>query len=207
MLETGTTTIALTCKEGVVLSADKRASSYFFIASKDIPKIHAIDLRKAMTISGSVGDAQTLVRWIKSQLFVHRTREGKPLSTKGAATLLSNVLFSYKYYPFLVQLILAGYEDETPEIYSIDAIGGITKEKFVSTGSGSPIAYGVLENEYRENLSLEDALKIAAKGIHTSMQRDSATGNGIDLVAITEKGVERYPKEEVEKILKEALKK
>ena len=203
ILETGTTTIAITCKDGVVLSSDRRASSWFFIASNDIQKVHQIDDKKVMTIAGSVGDAQTLVRWIQTQLRTYKTKEGKTMSTKAATTLLANAMFSYKFYPFMVQLLLAGYEDNKAEIYSLDAIGGITKEKFVSTGSGSPMAYGVMESEYKDNMPLKDTLKMAAKGIAIAMKRDCATGDGIDLVAITSEGFRRYSKEEIEKILKE----
>ena len=149
----GTTTVALVGTDGVVMAADMRASMGYLIANKEAEKVNLIDDHMAMTIAGSVGDAQTLIRWMRAETNLYKMNNKKGMSIKSATTLLANILQGNKYYPFMVQLLLGGYDDDGPSVYSIDAIGGVTTEKFTSTGSGSPVAYGVLESQYKTGLT------------------------------------------------------
>ncbi len=199
IVKTGTTTLGLVCSDGIVFASDKRATMWHFIADKNIQKVYRITDHIAMTTAGSVGDAQALVRYIQSEINLYETREGRQMSIKGATTLMSNILFGYKMIPFLVQLIIGGV-DKTPHLFSLDPGGGITSENFISTGSGSPIAYGVLETNYKENKTIKENLSLAVKSINTAMKRDSATGDGVDLVSIDKQGFKRYSKEEIEKL-------
>lgn len=198
----GTTTVGLVGGDGVVLAADMRASMGFFIANKQAKKIHKIDEHIGMTIAGSVGDAQALVRWMQAELRLYKLQNNEPMPVKAAATLLSNILFQQKFFPFLVQLLLSGVDAKGPSIYNLDPIGGVTTEKFTSTGSGSPVAYGVLESHYKEGMKVDELLPLAAKAINIAMKRDAATGDGINLVSITSKGYRQYSKEEIESLLK-----
>ncbi len=198
----GTTTVGLVGKDGVVLAADMRASMGYFIANKEAEKIHKLDDRIGMTIAGSVGDAQALVRWMQAELRLYNLQNGKHMSVESTATLLSNILFQQKFFPFLVQLVVAGVDENGPSIFNLDPIGGVTTEKYTSTGSGSPVAYGVLESNYKEGMNVEQLLPIAARAINIAMKRDAATGDGINLVSITSKGYKKYSKEEIETLLK-----
>ncbi|MFA5382111.1 MAG: archaeal proteasome endopeptidase complex subunit beta [Candidatus Micrarchaeia archaeon] len=199
-VKTGTTTLGLICSDGVVFASDKRATMWHFIADKNIQKIYNITDYIAITTAGSVGDAQALVRYMQSEIKLYETREQRKMTIQGATTLMSNILFGYKMFPFYVQLIIGGVDKE-PKLYSLDPGGGITSENFISTGSGSPIAYGVLETNYKINKTIKENLPIAVKSIATAMKRDSATGDGIDLVSIDKSGFKRYSKEEIEKLL------
>ncbi len=199
-LKTGTTTVGLVCSDGVILASDKRASMGYFIASKDVQKIAQIDDKIAMTIAGSVADAQALIKLMQAELKLYKLKNGKNASVKAASSLLANIMFQYKVFPFYVQLLVAGIEDK-PEIYSLDPLGGITDEKFASTGSGSPVAYGLLESSYVKNGTVKENLPVAAKAIKVAMARDCATGEGIDLVTITKAGFKRHDKEDVAKLL------
>jgi proteasome beta subunit len=199
-LKTGTTTVGLACADGVVLASDRRATMGYFIASKDVPKVFQIDDKIAMTVAGSVADAQFLVRLLQAECRLYKLRHGKPMSTKNAAQLLSNLMFQYKFFPYWVQLIVAGY-DEKAEIYSLDPLGGVTEEKFTSTGSGSPVAYGVIEESYKEDMTVKDMIPIAAKAVAMAMRRDAATGEFVDVVTITKAGFKRLEKAEVAKIV------
>lgn len=198
----GTTTVGLICSDGIVFAADRRASMGYFIAAKDVDKIHQIDDRLALTIAGSVADAQSLVRLMQAELKLYKMRNGEPMSLTAATTLLSNILFQYKMFPFYVQLLLGGV-DKTPAIYSLDPIGGVTTENIVSTGSGSPMVYGLLEDQYREGKPIKENIKLALRGIATAMKRDAATGENIDLVHISKDGFKRYGRDEVKKLLQE----
>ncbi len=198
----GTTTVAMVGVDGVVLAADQRASMGFFIADKNAVKIHKLDDHIGLTIAGSVGDAQALIRWMQAELRLYKYRNNKHMSIKGTATLLSNILFQQKYFPFLVQLIVAGVDEDGPAIFNLDPIGGMGSERYTSTGSGSPVAYGVLETHYKEGMTVRELLPVAAKAIATAMKRDAATGDGIKLVSITkEGGYKEYSKEEIQEYL------
>ncbi|MEM0438159.1 MAG: archaeal proteasome endopeptidase complex subunit beta [Candidatus Micrarchaeia archaeon] len=197
----GTTTVGLVGRDGVVLAADMRASMGYFIANKETDKIHKIDEHIGVTIAGSVGDAQALVRWMQAELKLYRLQNNTPMTVRAASTLLSNILFQQKWFPFLVQMLVAGYDEKGPSIYNLDPIGGVTSEKYTSTGSGSPVAYGVLESHYREGMKVEELLPIAVKAINIAMKRDAATGDGINLVSITQKGYKVYTKEEIQSLL------
>ncbi len=188
----GTTTVGVTFKDGVVLAADKRASMGNFIAGKGVDKIHPVADKMAITLAGSVGDAQTLVRVLRAELELYKYAKGSPMSVKSAATLLSNILQGNKYFPYYVQLVIAGY-DEQPQLYDLDPFGGLIPEKYTSTGSGSVTAYGYLDAHFKESMGEDEAVKLAVNSVHAAMKRDSATGEGIDALVITDKGVKRLP--------------
>ena len=199
-LDTGTTTVGLVCKDGIVLASDKRATMGSFIASREVDKIYPIDETSAMTVAGAVGDAQALVRIIQAETNLYKYRMDKPMSAKAISMVLANLLQNYKFYPFYVQLLIGGTVDQN-EVYSIDALGGYTSEKMTSTGSGSPIAYGVLESEYDENASLDQTTRLAAKAVSTAMKRDSASGEAVEVAVITKAGYRKLSKEEVGRLL------
>lgn len=199
--KTGTTTVGLVSKDSVVLASDRRATMGYFIASKDIDKIYPITDKIAMTIAGSVGDAQTLVRWMKAEIKLYELKHDKKATVEAAATLLANILSQYKFFPFFVQLLIGGI-DVKPRLFSVDMLGGVTEEKMTATGSGSPIAYGVLEELFKEGAVTEVNTTIAAKSVHAAMKRDAASGERIDLVVVDKKGFKRMSKEEVNKLLK-----
>ncbi|VVC02921.1 Proteasome subunit beta [Candidatus Bilamarchaeum dharawalense] len=198
--QTGTTTVGLVCKDGIVLASDRRATMGYLIASKDIDKVYQVSDRIAMTIAGGVGDAQTLIRWMTAELKLYELKNEKPATVEAAATLLANILTQYKFYPFFVQLLIGGM-DERPRLFSVDMLGGVTEEKLTSTGSGSPIAYGVLEELYREDKDITTNLTIAAKAVSAAMKRDAASGERVDLTMVTKSGFKRLTKDEVSKLL------
>lgn len=199
--KTGTTTVGLVCTDGVVMASDRRATMGYLIASKDIDKIYPVNDTIAMTVAGSVGDAQMLVRWMKAEIKLYELKHEKKISVKGAATLLSNILANSKIIPFFVQLLIGGVSEGSSELYSVDMLGGITKEKMTSTGSGSPIAYGVLEELFSENSESKINLKIAAKAVRAAMKRDAASGERVDLVLINKNGFKRFSKDYVKRLI------
>ena len=196
-IKKGTTTCALTCKDGVVLAADTRASAGFFIADKHVMKIQKIDRNIGMTMAGGVADAQNLVDIMRYNANIYRLTDKDPIPIKSAARLCSNVLFNQRYFPFFVQIILAGVDKtkEEGQIYNIDLFGSMTSEKFISTGSGSPVAYGYLETEFKENLTVNDAYKLAIQAIAAAIRRNSGTGDGINVVIIDKDGYRELSKE------------
>jgi proteasome beta subunit len=184
-LKTGTTTVGITCKDGVVMGADMRATMGHLIAHKQTEKLFKIDNHLAMTIAGSVGDAQTLVRWLTAEVELYQVKRGAPMSVRAASTLMANILNQRKFTPFYVQLLVGGVDLEGGAIYSLDAAGGSIPDKFVTTGSGSVFVYGVLEDHFKDNMTVEEGLDLAVRGIAAAMKRDSASGDGMNVASIT----------------------
>ena len=193
----GTTTCALTCKDGVVLAADTRASAGYFIADKHVMKIQKVDRHIGMTMAGGVADAQNLVDIMRYNANIYRLTNKALMPIKSAARLCSNVLFNQRVYPFFVQMILAGVDKskEEGQIYNIDLFGSMTSEKFISTGSGSPVAYGYLETEFKPNLSVNDGYKIVIHAVAAAIKRNSGTGDGISAVIVDNNGYRELSKE------------
>jgi len=203
----GTTTIGLACSDGVVLVADRRASMGTFIASKKAKKIHKLNSHVAATIAGSVGDAEAIIRLIQAEAALFEMNNKERMSTKAVANLMANILQGSKYFPYLVQVIVGGF-DKKASVYTLDPVGGLIEENMASTGCGSPVAYGVLELEYSEDKTVKDNILVALKAMSSTLQRDTATGDGLCVVTITAEGFREYKDEEVDDLLKKlALKK
>lgn len=199
----GTTTIGLVCDTGVVLATERRATMGHFIASKDAKKVYQIDDLIAMTTAGSVGDAQRLVKWMQVESRLYKMRREESMTVKGIVSLLANILSGNRYYPYFVQLLVGGFDKNGPSVYSLDAIGGIIEEKkAVSTGSGSPMAYGVLEDRYVEKMPIDEGVELAVRALHNAMKRDSASGDGIEVIKITSEGYIKIDDTEIERLRK-----
>lgn len=199
--KTGTTTVGVVCKGAVVLGAEKKATMGYMVATKAAEKIMRLDEHIAMTIAGLEGDAQALGRLVKAELQLYRLQEEKRISVQGAASLVSNILYSRRFYPYIVQLVVGGY-DRGPRLFSFDPSGSMTEEKeYFSTGSGSPFAMGVLEAQFKPGMELDAAKKMVARAIKSAMERDIASGGkGIDLVVIDGRGFHQMEPEEAMKL-------
>jgi proteasome beta subunit len=197
----GTTTVGVICNDGIVLGSENRATMGNFIASKKAKKIYQIDDLVAMTTAGLVGDAQTLVRFIMVETNLYRMRRTEPMTVKGIVTLMSNILNGNRFFPYFVQLLVGGVDYDGSHIYSLDAMGGLSKEdEIVSTGSGSPIAYGVLEDRYHDGMKIDEGIELAVRALHTAMKRDSASGEGIDIVTIEKAEYKQIEKDRIDAI-------
>jgi proteasome beta subunit len=197
----GTTTIGLIAKDAVVLAAEQKSTMGYMVDSKVAQKVYQLDNHVGLTIAGSVGDALAMVRLLKAQLKLFKLERG-PITLKAAATLLSNILQGSKYFPYINQFILAGYDKE-PGVYSFDPFGGFDfKDKFYSTGSGSPFAYGVLEAEFKENMTVEEAIALIIRAIKTAIERDIGSGGKEIQVAVIDKnGFRELSKQDLKKYL------
>lgn len=202
-LKTGTTTIGLVCDKTIVLGAERKATMGYLVASKQAKKILKIDEHIGMSIAGVVGDAQALDRYIKAELKLYRLREESSIPVKAAATLIANILYSRRFYPYIVQLVVGGYDDK-PRLFSLAPDGSVMEEEeYFSTGSGSPIAFGVLEDGFRKGMNVDDAKKLVIRALKSAIQRDIASGGaGIDMAIIDSRGFREIPEDEVKKLAK-----
>ena len=198
----GTTTVGMVCADGVVTGADTRATMGDYVSNTDVRKVHKIDSNIGMTIAGGVGDAQELIRVMKAQNEMYKMNENRSMSPKSAASLLSIILQQNKGFPYYVQLIVAGMDDDTPQIFSLDPFGGnVVESKFAITGSGTELAAGYLEDAYKKDLPTKEAVKYVAKALTVAMKRNSATGNGMIIAVISKSGYLEYAGKDLEKIL------
>jgi len=199
---TGTTTVGLVFAGGVILATEKRATMGYMIASKRAKKVYQIADRIGMTIAGGVGDAQQLTRIITVECNLYQIRRSRTITVGAASTLLSNYLNQNRYMPYYVQLLVGGIDEHGPSVYSVDAMGGATKEEdIVSTGSGSPMAYGVLEDRYSPNMKEEEAIELAVRALKAAMKRDAGSGEGIHVVVITKDKYQELDEDVLKKYL------
>ena len=197
----GTTTIGVVCKDGVILASDTRVTMGSYIAHKHGKKIYKIDDHLAMTISGTVADAQRTVDILTAQAQLYRLEKDRPIPVSSAARLIANLLFSARYAPLVTQVLIGGVDDTGPHVFSLDPLGSLTEEKCVATGSGSPIAYGVLEDRYKEEVSVKELLPVIVKAVDSAMKRDVASGDSFNVAIVNEMGYRELTKEEKEQQL------
>lgn len=187
-----TTVVGLKCTDGVVLASDRRASKGGMIGSKAVKKIYLLNDTKAVAIAGQLSDANYLINLVKAESKLMEFERGFVLSVKESSKLLSNLLYTgmRSYAPFITEMLVAGVDDAGPGLFEADISGAVTEEKFTSSGSGSPIAFGVLEASYKDGITTEEGAEIATKAVSAAMERDPGSGNGITVLLIKQKGVE-----------------
>ena len=199
--KTGTTILGIVCKDGVVIATERRATMGTLIAHKATKKLYQIDNHLALATAGLVGDLQVLSRYLSAETKLYSLKRDAEMSVHSAATLLSNILNSRKFAPYYVQLILGGWDSTGGHVYSLDAAGGSIPDKYTAGGSGSPYAFGVLEDQFQDDMTVNDGIELALRAVTAAMNRDSASGNGADVAVITEKEFKMIPEEEIKKRL------
>ena len=197
----GTTTLGVVCKDGVILASDTRVTMGFYVAHKHGKKVYKIDDHLAMTIAGTVADAQRTVDILTVNAQLYKINLGRPLPVSSAARLIANLLFSARYVPLMTQVLVGGVDDTGPHIFNLDPFGSLTEEKSVSTGSGSPIVYGILEDKYKEGMSVKELLPVVVKAVNAAMKRDSASGDSYNVVVIDNKGYRELAEKEKKQLL------
>ena len=184
----GTTTVGIKTGEGVVLCADMRASAGYFIANNNTMKIQKIDHHAGLTLAGGVADAQNITDVLRYHANLHRLRKSTPIPIQSLARLTSLLFHQNRGYPFIADILVGGYDGNGPALFNIDMFGSVEAKSFVTTGSGSPVAYGVLEDEYRDDLSVEDAKRLALVAVKAAIVRNIGTGDGINIAVMDKDG-------------------
>ncbi len=201
-LETGTTTAGIICRDAVIVASESKSTMGYLISSKNAQKIYQVDDKIAITTAGGAGDTQAIIRMLKAEINLYKTTRNKEFTVKAAGTLLSNLLNAYRYYPYMAMLIIAGHDKDGFHLCTIDPVGGLEEDKYASTGSGSPFAYGVLENDFREGMPKEDAIRLAVRSIRSARERDIFSGGKIAVVVIDKNGMETVPEEKIKELSK-----
>jgi len=197
----GTTTVGIQAKDGVVLCADMRASAGYFIANNNTMKIQQIDDHAGLTLAGGVADAQNIVDILRYHANLHRIQKQEPIPMKSLTRLTSLIFHQNRGYPFIADILLGGFDNTGPALYNIDMFGSVEKKSYVTTGSGSPVAYGTLEEEYRDDLTVEEAKIVALRSVKAAITRNIGTGDGINVAIIDKDGFRLLTKEQKKAII------
>lgn len=202
-LKTGTTTVGLLCKDCVVLAADRRATAGTFISNKKYTKIVEISDKMALTVAGTVSDVQLLIKIIKAQIRLSKVRTGREMTVNEVANVLAGMVYSnirkLSLIPGFSHFLLGGKDATGFHLFDLYPDGSVTEvDDFVSSGSGSVMAYGVLETLYKKDMSADEGVRLAAKSLNAALQRDSASGDGFDIVVITKGGIKKAAAKQLE---------
>lgn len=185
----GATTIGIVCSDGVVLASEKRMSYGYFVMSRASKKVFKITDRVGAACAGLMGDMQTLVREVAAYSSLHALETGRSVSVRATAKLMGNLLFRRRLFPYITQTIVGGVDENGPALFVLDPLGSVIEDKYASVGSGAELAMGILEAEYRSDITVEEAKELAKKAIKAAIARDVGSGDGVDLLVITKDGV------------------
>lgn len=186
-----TTTVAIKTSEGVILGTESQATMGYLVASDTAPKISQVTDRIAMTISGSVADCQQVVNSVRAIAKLEALEKGRELSVKAISRLTSSILFRNRMYPLISMLIVGGVDGNGARIYMLDPLGSmLEEERFTATGSGSVVAFGVLEDEFRDKMTLAEGKELAVRAVSAARKRDIGSGGSIQIAKISKKGIE-----------------
>ncbi len=185
----GATTIGVVCTDGVILASEKRVTYGHFVMSKGGQKVFKITNQIGVACAGLVGDMQILTREVEAQANLFSMDVKRPISVRATAKLMANILFNRRYTPLITQTIVGGMDEEGPSLYVLDVLGSLLPDNYAAVGSGTEIAMGVLEESYKETLTIAEAKEVVLKAIKSAISRDALSGDGIDFLIISKDGV------------------
>jgi len=203
-IKTGTTTVGLIYDSGVVLAADQRASMGHIAYDDESEKVYKITNNLAVTNAGNVGDSLTIIRFLKSHAKLYELERNEKMTATAATTFISNILNGNRHYPYIVQLIIGGYNGKA-SLFDLTPYGGILeRDKFAVSGSGTEQALNTLDLGYKKNMTEKEAITLCIKAIESGKRRDLYSGGVSSTVfIINEKGVQQINKEKIDSIIKE----
>ncbi len=184
----GAVGVAIKCKDGVVLGNDRRATWGYTVTNKSTQKVFKITDYIGLTCYGLIGDFQILVRILRAQANLYELETGERISTRSMAKLVSNYLYSRKMAPLYTNLVIAGMDEDGPKLYTLDALGSLMPDDYGTAGTGMLLSIGILEAEYKKDMTIAAGEKLVEKAIRNSTARDAMSGNGIDILTITKAG-------------------
>ena len=191
----GATVVGLVCSDGVVLAAEKRVSWGRMVMSKSGKKVFQITPSMGLAFAGLVSDMQALTREATAYANLFRLENNRTITVKAMAKLISNILFQRRMMPLLMETVVGGMDSDGPAIYTMDPVGSLIPDKFITAGSGAPIAMGLLEAQYSEDIDVEAGAELALNAIRSAVARDVTSGDGVDMLLIRSDGVDEraYP--------------
>jgi len=186
----GATVVGLVCSDGVVLAAEKRVSWGRMVMSRSGRKVFQVTPTMGLAFAGLVSDMQALTREATAYANLFNLENNRPINVKAMAKLISNMLYQRRMMPLLMETLVGGVDGDGPALFSMDPVGSLIPDKFITAGSGAPIAMGLLENQYSEGMDLEAGGELALSAIKSAVARDVVSGDGVDMLLIRADGIE-----------------
>ena len=186
----GATTVGIVCKDGVILASEKRISYGNLVLSRAGKKVFKITPNIGAACAGLVSDMQILIREAEAYANLFRLEANRPITVRAVAKLISNLLFSHRLFPLITQTIVGGVDEDGPSLYVLDVLGSNIPDNYTAVGSGAEMAMGVLEESYREGMTVDEGKELAKRAIKSAISRDAMSGDGIDILIITKDGIE-----------------
>ncbi|HET9807253.1 MAG TPA: proteasome subunit beta [Nitrososphaeraceae archaeon] len=183
----GATAVGISFNNGVLLASERRVSFGNFVVNKNTKKTFVLTENVGAACAGMVADMNVLARQVAALSKIRKFETRRDLPTNSVAKLMSVIMFERRYFPLLTQVIVGGF-DTKPQIYTLDPLGSLLPDEYASVGSGAEMALGVLDAQYDSKLNEEDARNLAIKSIRSSIQRDASSGDGIDILIISNRG-------------------
>jgi proteasome beta subunit len=183
----GATVVGISYNDGVILAAEKRVSFGNFVVNKNIKKTFTVTDQVGAACAGMVADMQILVRQVEALSKIRRLETRRSVPPNSVAKLMSVIMFERRYFPLLTQVIVGGI-DAKPEIYTLDPLGSVLPDDYAAVGTGAELALGIIDAEYKPNMSEEKAKELAVRAIKSAIQRDAASGDGIDVLSVSKNG-------------------
>ncbi|MFN7105944.1 MAG: archaeal proteasome endopeptidase complex subunit beta [Pyrobaculum sp.] len=187
-VQIGATAVGIKTKDGVVLAAEKRVSYGFYTLSSSGKKVFLVNDRLAVASAGIIADMQTLARMLKVNARAYELETRKKPTVKAMAALLSAIMFNRRFMPFFAEVLVGGVDEEGPHLFVMDPLGSLIEDKYAALGTGAKLSIAVLDNSYREDMSIQEAKKLAIQAVKAAIERDPVSGGGIDLVSINKDG-------------------
>lgn len=183
----GATVVGISYNNGVILAAEKRVSFGNFVVNKSIKKTFPVTDHVGAACAGMVADMQVLVRQVEALAKIRKLETRREVAPNSVAKLMSVIMFERRYFPLLTQVIVGGINTK-PEIYTLDPLGSVLPDEYAAVGTGAEMALGVMDAEFKPNMTEEKAKDLAIRAIKSAIQRDSSSGDGIDVLVVSKAG-------------------
>ena len=205
ILKTGTTILGIVYKEGVVMASDRQSTAGTVVMNKASEKTKKINDYLIFAGTGLVSSIQRTAKLLVAELKLKELKSKSRPSVKQAANLLAAITYSDVRQPSMIQAIvgslIGGFnEDGSTELYSIAPDGSVLKinDYDANFGSGMPYVLGLLERQYKEDMTMEEGVELAKEALKSSTQRDVYSGYGIDIFTITKDGIKKVVEQTIE---------
>ena len=191
----GATAVGITYNDGVVFASERRIAYGNFVVSKTTKKTFVITPHVGAACAGLVADMQILSLQVTALAKIRKMEIKRDVPPNTIAKMMSNMMYERRFFPLLTQVIVGGLVDK-PTIYTLDPLGSVLPDEYAAVGTGAEMALGILDQQYKKELTETEAIDLAVKSIRAAIMRDSASGDNIDVLVINKEGV----KETAEKI-------
>ena len=183
----GATAVGISFNNGVLLASEQRVSFGNFLVNKNTKKTFVLTENVGAACAGMVADMNVLARQVAALSKIRKMEIRRKVPTNSVAKLMSVIMFERRYFPLLTQVIVGGYDDK-PRIYTLDPLGSLIPDEYAAVGSGAEMALGILDAQYNSQMNEDDAKNLAIKSIRAAIQRDASSGDGIDILTISNRG-------------------